>query len=456
MTTATPIDISTAELEQAIVRHGGTLTTPDEAVAIVRSGDRVMIPIGSQPLALADALAAHLATIDGRGAEMADCAVAGNYLWLKPGFPGVSSVVHEHWGGPAVRHEQRRGEHDYLPIPFSLRFKALDERSRTAAEIRRADVVLVQVTLPDEHGYVSFGPNAWNQQAFCREAKYAIGEMSGHIPHVFGQGHTMHVSDFHVLVLNDSPRRMTTVPEANAQQRRIAGFLSEIVEDGDTIQVGAGTVPAAAVYAGAFDGKLDLGWHSEATIGGIIDLIRDGVFTGARKTIDQGLAVATGYAGNQEQMDFVRLHPLIHTRPTDYVHNIRTIAGQDNMVAVNAAMFVDLTGQICADSIGHEMIGGTGGQLEFALGAVNARNGRSVTLLEATAVAGSASRIVASLPIGTIVSVPRLYADIVITEFGIARLWGKTVRERTRELIAIAHPGFRAELAQDAARLFGA
>jgi len=257
-------------------------------------------------------------------------------------------------------------------------------------------------------------------------------------------------------VLNESGRRFSTIVEPSEKQKRIAGYVSEIIRDGDTLQIGAGAVPTAIVYAGAFDNKRDLGWHSEATIGGIIDLIEQGVVNGSRKTIDRGIAVATGYAGNERQMDFVKLHPYIETRPTDYVHNIRTIAGQDNMVAINAAALIDLSGQICADSIGHEMIGGTGGQLEFALGAVNARNGRSITLVDAVTPDGSASRIVSSLPSGTIVSVPRLYADTVISEFGVARLWGKTVRERAHELASIAHPDHRADLLCEASKLFGA
>lgn len=440
-------------LRERIARSGGQLMLPEEAVRIIANGHRVMIPIGSQPLALADAAAAHIASLDGT-VEVSDCAVAGNYLWLKPGFPGVSGVVHEHWGGPAVRAYQRTGEHDYLPIPFSLRFKARDESARPADESRKADVVLVQTTLPDEHGFVSFGPNAWNQGAFCRQATFPIAEMSSHIPEAYGLGHTMHVSEFHALVLNESGRRISTVIEPTQRQAAIASYLSEVIHDGDTIQVGAGIVPTAAVYAGALDDKRDLGWHSEATIGRVIDLIRSGVVNGARKSLDRGLAVATGYAGDSEQMDFVRLHPGIHTRTTDYVHNIRVISGQDNMVAINAAALVDLTGQICADSIGHEMVGGTGGQLEFALGAVNAKNGRSVTTVESTSRGSSA--IVSTLPPGTIVTVPRLFADIVITEFGIARLWGKSVRERCAELIAVAHPDHRAALRADARRLFGA
>ncbi|MGI8927571.1 MAG: acetyl-CoA hydrolase/transferase family protein [Tepidiformaceae bacterium] len=349
----------------------------------------------------------------------------------------------------------RRHEHDYVPIPFALRFKAESDNNRTLPERRRADVVLVQVSLPDEHGFVSFGANAWNQLRFVELATFTLGEMSPNVMPSFGEGNVAHVSAFHSLVLNDSARRMTTVVAPNEAQRAIAGYLSEVVCDGDTIQVGAGNVPTACVYAGAFDKKADLGWHSEASVGGIIDLIRTGVINGARKTIDRGLAVATGYAGNAEQMKFARLHPRIHTRPTEYVHNLRVISAQENMLAINAALCIDLTGQIAADSVGQEMIGGTGGQLEFAIGALNARNGRSVTVLESRALGGRESTIVDLLPKGTVVTVPRQFADIVITEHGIARLWAKSVRERAQEFISVAHPDFRPELRRRAQELLG-
>lgn len=444
------------ELERTISAHGGRLTSAETAVQVVAPGHRVMIPIGSQPLALADALAAHLVSLPPEATvELSHCAVAADYPWLQSGFPGVSKVVHEHWGGPVVRRQLRQHEHDYLPIPFSLRFKAIGERSRGESERRLADVVLVQVSLPDERGFVSFGPNAWNQLRFVELARFALGEMTPNILGCRGEANSVHVSRFHALVENISARRVAVPMTLNAAQSAIAAFVTEIVEDGDTLQIGAGQVSTACAYAGAFDAKRDLGWHSEASVGRIVDLIRDGVITGARKSTDKGLAVATGYAGNEEQMRFIQESPAIHTRPTEYVHNVRVISSQENMVAINAALCIDLTGQIAADSIGTEMIGGTGGQLEFVIGAVNAPNGRSITVLESTALGGTSSTIVDLLPLGTVVTVPRQFADIVITEFGVARLWGKTVRERAAELAAIAHPDHRANLRLRAAQLLG-
>ncbi|MHB8576116.1 MAG: acetyl-CoA hydrolase/transferase family protein [Dehalococcoidia bacterium] len=427
--------------------YAARLMSAAEAVSVVQPGHRVIVPIGSNPFLLADALAARLAgaLADSGGVEIAHCAAAGKYAWFTPGFPGVSAVVHEHWGSPSVRAQLRAHQHDYLPMPFALRFKGQAEQAfRTPAEARTMDVALVQVSPPDEHGYLSLGM-AWNQAGFVDSARWVLGEVSTHIPRCYGQN-LVHVSKFHALVLNDSPRYSTTVIEPSANHRTIAAHVAEIVRDGDTLQIGAGIVPSALTYAGAFDGKRDLGWHSEATTGRVIDLIRAGVINGERKSIDRGKAVAAGYVGSEEQIAFLRMNPRVEVHPTDYVHNLRVIAGQENMVAINAGLAVDLTGQITAEALGHELFGGTGGQTEFVIGAVSAKHGRSITVLESTALAGSESRMLAEFPAGTAVTIPRIYADMVVTEYGVARLWGKTLRERAAELIRIAHPRFRDEL----------
>lgn len=437
--------------------YAARLTTAAEAVAVVQPGDRVMIPIGSNPFALADALAARLAGDLGgsNSVEIVHCAAAGDYPWFAGDFPGVAKIVHEHWGSPAVRAALRARRHDYLPMPFALRFKGEAERGiRSEGERRPVDVVLVQVSPPDEHGYVSLGAMPWNQQGFIEPARHALAEVSAHIPRCFGQN-LIHVSRFHAFVENDSPRYVTTVPRPTDEHRLIAAHVAGLLRDGDTIQVGAGIVATAIVYAGVFDGCRDLGWHSETTIGGVIDLIRSGAVTGARKTLDPGKAVAAGFVGSAEQMDFVRMNPLIESRPTEYTHNLAVIAGQVNMVAINTGLAVDLTGQITAESIGYELMGGTGGQAEFAIGAVNAKGGRSITVLESTALDGSVSRILTGLPPGSAITVPRNYADLIVTEYGVARLWGKTLRERARALIAIAHPKFRDELLHEARAAFG-
>jgi 4-hydroxybutyrate CoA-transferase len=448
--------VSTAGTAPRPAEYLARLTTAAEAVKVVRPGDRVMIPIGSTPLALADALAARLAgeLAGTAGVEIAHCAGLANYAWYQPGYPGVARVVHEHWGSPNVRAYLRARQHDYLPIPFANRFKALaDGDLRTAAEQRRADVVLVQVSPPDANGYVALGM-AWNQRRFVESARHALAEVSPHVPRCFGDT-LVHVSRFHALVEHDNPGRLAMAFEPTATHRRIAAYVAEILRDGDTVQIGAGKVTAGIAAAGVMDGKRDLGWHSEASYPSVIDLVRAGVITGARKTLDRGKAVAVSFAGTPEQMAFITMNPLFEVREPEYVHNLRTIAGLDNMVAINAALAVDLTGQITAESWGVEMTGGTGGQTEFVIGALNARGGRSIHVLESTSPDGSASRIVGTLPAGTVITVPRLYADLVVTEHGVARLWGKTIRERARELINVAHPKFRDELRFQAREVCG-
>ncbi len=450
MTTEAPSAIA------APAEYAAKLTTPEAAVAVVQPGQRVVIPIGSNPLRLAEALAARLAgeLAGSAGVEIAHCAAASDYAWFQPGFPGVAKVVHEHWGSPVVRKRLRGHEHDYLPMPFAARHKARAEAAvRSPEEARGADVVLVQVSPPDEHGYLSLGM-PWNQAGFVESARYVLGEVSPHVPRCYGDN-LVHLSCFHALVESESPPYRTMVLEPSETKRRIAALLAEIVRDGDTLQLGAGVITTAVAFAGAFDQKRELGWHSEATIGRVIDLMKSGVITGERKTIDRGKAVAAGFVGNEEQIAYVRLNPRVEVRPTAYTHNLAVIAGQENMVAINAGLAVDLTGQITAESIGHEFMGGTGGQTEFVIGALSAKNGRSITLLESTALGGAESRIRAEFPAGTVVTVPRIYADMVVTEYGVARLWGKSIRERAQELIAVAHPDFRHELQRQAREVCG-
>lgn len=432
------------------------LTTAEEAVKVIQPGQRVMIPIGSTPLALADALAARLAgeLAGSPGVEIAHCSGIANYAWYEPGFPGVAKVVHEHWGSPNVRRFMRARQHDYLPIPFANRFKALTEPGRRGeTELRPADVVLVQVSPPDANGYVSLG-NPWNQARFIESARYALAEVTAAVPRLLGDT-LVHVSRFHALVEHDNPTGIIVRPELTATQRTIAGIVADLIHDGDTLQIGAGKVTSAFTTAGVLDGHHDLGWHSEATYPGIIDLIHAGVISGARKTLDRDKAVAVSFHGSPAQLATIAGNPRFEARPTEYVHNLRTIAALDNMVAINASLAVDLTGQITADSWGVEVTGGTGGQTEFVIGAINAKGGRSIHVMEAASPDGTASRIVGTFPAGTVVTVPRMYADTVVTEFGVARLWGKTIRERALELIRIAHPQFRDQLRKEAHEVCG-
>ena len=237
--------------------------------------------------------------------------------------------------------------------------------------------------------------------------------------------------------------------------KAIARNISTLVRDGDTIGIGAGSIGRTLCGLGTFDGKQDLGYHSENIVDGIVQLVKDGVITGKRKNFHQGKVVSNNFgAVSPEDLAYVNGNPTFELYPQEYVLDIRNVAANDNMVAINGALSVDLTGQIASESIGPRMYTGSGGQPEMVIGAMLSKGGRSITMLPSTAVNGSVSRITPYLDPGTIVTIPRNFADYIVTEFGIASLQGKSQRERALELISIAHPDFQAELRKEAYKLF--
>ncbi|MEE9198497.1 MAG: acetyl-CoA hydrolase/transferase C-terminal domain-containing protein, partial [Dehalococcoidia bacterium] len=250
--------------------------------------------------------------------------------------------------------------------------------------------------------------------------------------------------------------RMSGLAEPSEDARRIAGHLAELIRDGDTIQIGIGTPSGYMPRLGVFDGRRDLGWHSEMGARGVIKLMEAGVINGSRKTLNRGVAVFTGLMGcAPEEIAYAADNPLIEQRDSDYVVDIRTVAAHDNMVAINNAISIDLTGQINVETVfGARLWNGTGGQPELHMGAVLSDGGRAITLLRSTALGGTVSRIVSQHEEGSIVTIPRTFADIIVTEYGVAKLLGKSLRERARELTAIAHPDFRADLKKAAQKLY--
>ena len=242
---------------------------------------------------------------------------------------------------------------------------------------------------------------------------------------------------------------------AGEREKKISQYVSSLIKDGDTLEIGVGGTAEWLLRLGTFNDKHDLGWFSENTPPGVVDLVRKGIMTGKRKTIHKGKAVATACGGSsKEDMAFINMNPLFELYSSDYILNSSVIAGNDNMVAINSALMIDLTGQIAAESIGPRMVSGTGGQLAFAIGASLSKGGRSIVVLNSTARGEAISRIVSTLEPGTVVTVPRTLAVLIVTEYVISRLKGKTQRQRAEELIAIAHPNFRDNLKKEARRLF--
>jgi len=329
-------------------------------------------------------------------------------------------------------------------------------------EEKSIDVLMVQVSPPDQHGLCSFGASLWMKKEWVRMARTVIAEANERIIRTYGDNF-VHVSEVDYFVEHtpsgkvpggtDILGRRTSGP--GELEKTIAGYVGSIVKDGDCLEIGVGGTAEWVAQLGILDNRLDLGWHSENTVRGIATLVMNGVITGKYKNIHKGRAVATAVGGGtKEEMDFINDNPIFEVYSSNYILDPRIIASHDNMVAINSAIAIDLTGQIAAESVGPVMTSGSGGQLSFAIGAYLSKGGRSVVAIPSTARDGKISRIVPMLETGTVVSTPRTLADIVITEYGIARLKGKTQRQRALELISVAHPDFRSELKKEAERLY--
>ena len=427
------------------------LTTPEEAIKVVKGGDCVAFGYGTEPLALGLALL-------NRGMEVGGIKVfvpapGRDFAWYDPGWEETFQVEVAHILPIAQKLiEERRG--DYL-VGTTLWTHKPGVR-------RQADVLLTQLSPPDEHGYCSFGASVWNKKNAIREAKVVLAEVNENYIRTYGDNF-IHVSEIDYFVEHTPTGRMPGATDMlgrkaagpGEREKKIADNIASLVGDGDCLEIGVGGTAEWLVNQGAFNDKHDLGWHSENTVPGVVDLIRSGVMSGERKNIHTGKMVATACGGSsKEDMNFINMNPLFELYSSDYVLDPRTIAAHDNMVAINSCLQIDLTGQIAAESIGPRMISGTGGQLAFAIGAGLSNGGRNITVLTSTARGGAVSRIVTGFEPGTIVTVPRTLTDIIVTEYGIAQLKGKTQGQRAEELIAIAHPDFRADLKKEAQRLY--
>jgi len=479
------------------------LANPDVAMSLVEKDSLVMICIAG-PRVLPGALFQHAKELG--GIDLRLVAPLTDPGWFQEGWEQAFRVEFELFVGDFARPAMDEGRATYLPNMFSLAYKAQDEQR---PEARAVDVFLTAVTPPDDEGYVQFGAHHWNKRTYARRARKVVAEVDAGLRPVFGDN-KMHVTEIDLFVevpavqitrpmidawmrrVEDEGRRneylgiideldgdldrliavgpvMTRLPPEQVRRllglsdppeaaKTIAGYVSEVVPDGATIQIGAGEPSMYLARAGAFNGKVDLGLHSEMVASGIARLVEAGVINGRRKTLHPNLATAGAWSGGDaEDLRIVTNNPKFEVRDTDYINDIRVIAQNDNFHSLNNALSIDLIGQINSESVfGGRMINGTGGQPEFQIGALLSKGGRAITLLPSTAMEGGVSRIVGQHETGSLITVPRFFADTVITEYGIARLLGKNHRQRANELIAVAHPDFRAGLRKEAAELLGA
>lgn len=336
--------------------------------------------------------------------------------------------------GKSSRELVNRGLADYTPV-FLSQVSSLIYR-----KLLPIDIVFIQVSLPDNHGFVSLGISVDIIKAACEMARMIIAQVNSNMPRVHGETF-IHVQDIDYLIHYDEPLLEYELSAPDGITEKIGNFVSRIIKDGDTLQIGYGSIPNAILEHLAE--KNELGIHTELLTDGVINLMKRGVVTNKKKDLNKGKTVAAFCMGKRETYEFLHDNPSFEFRPIDYTNNPVNIARNRNMVAINSALEIDLTGQATAESIGKIFYSGIGGQADFMRGAVLSPGGRTILALQSTAQNGTISRIVPFFKEGAGVSLMRGDIHYVVTEYGIAYLHGKNIRERAMELISIAHPKFR-------------
>ena len=415
--------------------------TAAEATATVRSGQRVYVQGGcAVPRALIDALVARYEELS--GVEIVHMHTEGDAPYARPEMAG--HFRHNAlFVGRNLREAVNQGRADFTPV-FLSDVPGLFETTLPL------DVALIQVSPPDNAGYCSLGISVDCAKPASLAAKTVIAQVNRRMPRTLGDGF-LHVSQINFLVEEDAELTEVVCPPPDEVASRIGEYVVSLIEDGSTLQTGIGTIPNAVVAS--LSGHQHLGVHTEMFSDGLLDLIESGVVDSSAKSYHEGKVVSSFVMGSRRLYDFVDDNPLIEMHPVTFTNDPFVIARNDRMVSINSAIEVDLTGQVCADSIGHMLYSGIGGQLDFIRGAARSRGGKAIIALPSTAKGGDVSRIVAELRPGAGVVTTRGDVHQVITEYGVADLHGRTLRDRAKALIEIAHPRFREELSAAARRL---
>jgi 4-hydroxybutyrate CoA-transferase len=419
---------------------------------MVKDGDFVAFTMGREAFACGFALAARTGEL--KGVDVLAFTPTYDFGWYDEGWDDSFHVI--------------------IGMPTATSQEAVDARrcdmfvSAPIEQLyleRLPDILFTELSAPDEHGFCSFGNSVWDKKKQIRrvraQGRPVIAEINSKLIRTFGDNY-IHVSEVDYFVEHISSgisQASGTLAgraprEPDPHLKDIAGYVGSLIKDGDTVQIGVGRTTEPLVGLGLFDGKRDIGFHTEATPPGVISLVREGVINGSRKTLYPGKVVATSIGGStSEEMAWVHRNPIFMLMDHEWLEDARIIAANDNMTAINNALLVDLAGQITAETIGFRIRSSPGGQPSFVFGALQAKDGKSITVLPSVSSSGQ-SRIVPFMPEGSFITIPRNFADYVVTEYGIAKLRGKTLHQRNEELIAIAHPDHRQELRKEARRLY--
>lgn len=418
------------------------ITTADKAVQVIQSGHRVFVhTAAATPQALVEALTVRARDLS--DVEVMHLHTEGSDPCQDPELVG-KIYTNSLFVGANCRSAMHNGNADYIPIflsevPNLFRSRALP-----------LDVALVQVSPPDQHGYCSLGVSVDASRAAVDSARFVVAQINRHMPRTHGHGQ-LHISQIDVAVEHDELLHQRIPCELSPIERSIGRHIAELVEDGATLQLGIGAIPDA-VLAALKDHK-DLGVHSEMFSDGIVELVEKGVINGKCKTLDAGKVVGSFCIGTQKVYDFIDDNPSVDMLEASYVNDTAVIRRQPKVTAINSAIEVDLTGQVCADSIGPRIYSGVGGQMDFIRGASLSPGGKPIIALPSSTRRGE-SRIVAVLKEGAGVVTTRAHVHYVVTEYGVANLYGKNLRQRSSALIDIAHPDHREGLERAARERF--
>jgi acyl-CoA hydrolase/GNAT superfamily N-acetyltransferase len=414
------------------------IRTAEEAVRYIQPGQRVYVGSNAgEPQTLVEALCSRTDLLD---TEIVHILTLGVAAYAEPRF-GRQFRTNAYFIGANVREAVQEGRADYTPI-FLSEIPRLFRTGRVPI-----DVALIQVSPPDRHGFCSYGVSCDIGKAAAESARLVIAEVNMQMPRVLGDCF-IHMRDIDIAVPSNRP--ILEAPQAKLDDisRRIGRHIANLIEDGSTLQLGIGAIPDAVLHY--LEDVRDLGIHTEMFSDGIIPLIEKGIITNAAKSIHRGKIVMSFCMGSQRLYDFIHNNPCVECHPSEYTNDPFVIAQNDKMVSINSAIEVDLTGQVCSDSLGTLFYSGIGGQVDFVRGAARSRGGKPIIALPSTTSDGIVSRIVPCLKPGAGVVTSRGDVHYVVTEHGVAYLHGKSIRERALALIQIADPKFRPWLLAEA------
>lgn len=417
-------------------------TAPD-AVRSIKSGDNVFIhSAAAAPQSLVDAMTNRHEELE--GVNIFQIHTEGRAPYAAPEMEG-SFTVKTFFVGSNVRSSVQNGSGSYIPV-FLSEIPALFKK-----RIIDLDVALISVSPPDKHGYCSLGPSVDVSLQAIKSAKTVIAQVNEHMPRTHGDG-LIHISEINIQVQESAPLPEITYPELTDETRVIGNHIASLIEDGSTLQMGIGAIPNAVLAA--LDGHKDLGVHSEMFSDGVIPLIEKGIINGKNKKKHPGTVVSSFVIGTKKVYDFIDDNPMVKLLDAEYVNMVDVILANPKVIAINSALEIDLTGQVCADSIGSKIYSGVGGQMDFIRGASLSNGGKPILALTSTTRRGE-SKIVPFLKQGAGVVTTRAHVHYVVTEYGIAYLYGKTIEERVEMLIGLAHPAHRDSLREQSKIILG-